>query len=95
NISFAQQLKYLQATGDNPICKNDDLPDETQLVSVDDDDEDFINRKHLLLSKYVVAFSYIFILLHQEHIITRRPELFGPDLFLNSPRFIVNRVIKI
>ena len=93
--TVAQHLKNVQSTGDNPICKNDDFPDETHLIGVEDDDEDFINRKHLLFSKYVVAFSDIFILLHQEHSSPKCPEFFDPCLFWGSPRFIVHRVIKI
>ena len=94
-ITVAQQLKNVRSTGENPICKNDDLPDETHLIGVEDDDEDFINRKHLLLSRFVVAFSDVFILLHQDHVLPGHPEFFDPCLFFGSPRYIVHRVIKI
>ena len=94
-ITIAQQLKNVRSTGDDPICKNDDLPDETHLIGVEDDDEDFINRKHLLFCRYVVAFSDVFILLHQDHILPGHPEFFDPCLYFSSPRYIVHRAIKI
>jgi hypothetical protein len=94
-ITLAQYIKNVQATGDNPICKNDDLPDETHLIGVEDDDEDFINRKHLLLSRFVATFSDKVILLYQEHILPESYSFFDPCLFLGSPRYIVHRAIKI
>jgi hypothetical protein len=94
-IKLSQQLKNIQTTNENPICKNDDLPDETHLIGVEDDDEDFINRKHLLFSRYVVAFSDVFILLHHDHVLPGRPEFFHPCVFYGSPRYIVHRVIII
>jgi hypothetical protein len=90
-----QLLKNLQVKDDETVFKNDDCVEETSLIGVEDDDEDFITRKLTMLTRYVVAFTSVFILLvHVGSPISRLPFLQHLS-YLGSPKYIVLRVLKI
>jgi hypothetical protein len=95
SLQRGQLLKNLQVKDDETVFKNDDSVEETSLIGVEDDDEDFITRKLTMLTRYVVAFTSVFILLvHVSSPISRLPFLQHLSC-LGSPKYIVLRVLKI
>jgi hypothetical protein len=95
-INRGEELRKLYAKQDEPIFKNDDSVEETSLISLEDDDEDFITRKLTLLTRYFITFSPLFILLLYAGESLIEPLQFCSYLSnLGSPKYILLRVLRI
>lgn len=93
-----QQVESLLADHDRMITKSNGLvEDNDHLISVEDDDEgheDWI-KKHLLHAKYLLAFSYVFILQYQSNCQADPLPFYGPIAFSSTPKYIVQRVLRV
>jgi hypothetical protein len=95
-LKKGEGLKEIYAIGDEPIIKTDDSVEETSLVSLEDDDEDFITRKLTLLTRYFIAFSPLFLFLfYSGESFLKKLQDYSFSSSLGSRKYILLRVLRI
>ncbi len=91
-----EELKKINVKDDAPIINADDSVEETSLVSLEDDDEDFISRKLTLLTRYLIAFSPLFLLLFSSgESLLEKLQVYSYSSGLGSRKYILLRVLRI
>ena len=95
-LQKGEELKKIFAKGDEPIINADDSVEETNLVSLEDDDEDFITRKLTLLTRYLIAFSPLFLLLfYSGENLSEKLQVYSYSSTLGSRKYILLRTLRI
>jgi|SRR6476620_4071768 len=98
HIGKTQQLESLLADHERMITNNSGLAeDNDHLISVEDDDEghEDLIKKHLLQARYILAFSYVFILQYQPNNQADPLPFDRHVAFSSTPKYIVQRVLRV